>query len=139
MTLKEKQINAQVINIRANLHEIMKDIEPKGIYNKLVSLDTQIYKIKDIIKQSEVENLSLEEEPMEEIKNNKCDCLTKEYVPIRYEVIGYCRELNVGVSFTKQEIFARYDWVRNSGTRKSLAIKYCPFCGRKLYKTESEE
>ena len=76
---------------------------------------------------------------MEEIKNNKCDCLTKEYVPIRYEVIGYGRELNVGISFTEQEIFAHYDWVCNFGTRKSLAIKYCPFCGRKLYKPESEE
>ncbi len=53
LTDKEKQINAQVITIRANLHEIMKDIEPKGLYNKLVSLDREIYKIREIIKEEE--------------------------------------------------------------------------------------
>jgi hypothetical protein len=50
MTDKEKQINAQVIAIRANLHDIMKDIEPKGLYNKLVGLDRQVYKIREIVK-----------------------------------------------------------------------------------------
>lgn len=78
------------------------------------------------------------EEPTKEFKNDKCDCSTKDFVPIRYEVIGYGRELRVGVSFDKPEIFAHYDYACDSGTRKSLAIKYCPFCGRKLYKSESE-
>lgn len=58
MTDKEKQINLQVINIRANLHEIMKDIEPRGLYNKLVGLDRQVYKIREIVMQSEVEDES---------------------------------------------------------------------------------
>lgn len=69
---------------------------------------------------------------MKEFNNDKCDCLTKKYVPIRYEVVGYGRELNVGVSFVKREIFAHYDYACDSGNRESLAIKYCPFCGRKL-------
>lgn len=76
---------------------------------------------------------------MKEFKNDRCDCLTKEYVPIRYEVVGYGRELKVGVSFAKREIFAIYDYACDSGKRKSLAINYCPFCGRKLYKAEKEE
>ena len=50
LTDKEKQINAQVIDIRANLHEIMKDIESKELYNKLSDLDRQIYKIREIVK-----------------------------------------------------------------------------------------
>ena len=72
-------------------------------------------------------------------EDEKCDCLTKNYVPIRYEVVGYGRELNVGISFNKREIFASYDYACDSGRRKSLAIKYCPFCGRKLNIAESEE
>jgi hypothetical protein len=55
MTDKEKQINLQVIDIRASLHNIMKDIEPKELYNKLVDIDKQIYKIREIVMQSEVE------------------------------------------------------------------------------------
>jgi len=55
MTDKEKQINLQVIDIRANLHNIMKDIEPKELYDKLVDIDNQIYKIREILMQSEVE------------------------------------------------------------------------------------
>lgn len=55
MTDKEKQINLQVIDIRANLHNIMKDIEPKELYNKLVNIDKQIYEIREIVMQSEVE------------------------------------------------------------------------------------
>ena len=71
--------------------------------------------------------------------NDRCDCLTKEYVSICYEVVGYGRELNVGVSFVKREIFAHYDYACDSGDRKSLAIKYCPLCGRKLCKEEGAE
>ena len=56
MTDKEKQINLQVIDIRANLHNIMKDIESKELYNKLVDIDNQIYKIREIVMQSEVES-----------------------------------------------------------------------------------
>ena len=56
MTDKEKQINLQVIDIRANLHNIMKNIEPKELYNKLVDIDNQIYKIREIVMQSEVES-----------------------------------------------------------------------------------
>jgi hypothetical protein len=55
MTDKEKQINLQVIDIRANLHNIMKDIESKELYDKLVDIDNQIYKIREIVMQSEVE------------------------------------------------------------------------------------
>jgi hypothetical protein len=55
MTDKEKQINLQVIDIRANLHNIMKDIESKELYNKLADIDNQIYKIREIVMQSEVE------------------------------------------------------------------------------------
>ena len=55
MTDKEKQINLQVIDIRASLHNIMKDIEPKELYNKLVDIDRQIYKIREIVMQGEVE------------------------------------------------------------------------------------
>ena len=53
MTDKEKQINLQVIDIRANLHNIMKDIESKELYNKLVDIDSQIYKIREIVKSEE--------------------------------------------------------------------------------------
>lgn len=55
MTDREKQINLQVIDIRASLHNIMKDIEPKELYDKLVDIDKQIYKIREIVMQSEVE------------------------------------------------------------------------------------
>lgn len=55
MTDKEKQINLQVIDIRANLHNIMKDIGSKELYNKLVDIDKQIYEIREIVMQSEVE------------------------------------------------------------------------------------
>lgn len=55
MTDKEKQINLQVIDIRASLHNVMKDIEPKELYDKLVDIDKQIYKIREIVMQSEVE------------------------------------------------------------------------------------
>lgn len=83
---------------------------------------------------------ALTKESTIEIPNDKrCGCLTKEYVPVRYEVVGYGRELIVGVSFIKRQIFAKYDYACDSGTRKSLAIKYCPFCGRKLDKAESED
>ena len=49
LTEKEKEINMQVINVRANLHEIMRDIEPEGVYNKLVDIDRQVYKIREIL------------------------------------------------------------------------------------------
>lgn len=64
MTDKEKQINLQVIDIRASLHNIMKDIESKELYNKLVDIDNQIYKIREIVKSEE----SGEEPPIKEIK-----------------------------------------------------------------------
>ena len=51
MIEKEKQINLQVNAIRENLHEIMKDIEPRGLYNKLVGLDRQGYRIREILKE----------------------------------------------------------------------------------------
>lgn len=70
------------------------------------------------------------------MKKYKCICLTNNYVPVRYEVIGYGRSLNVGVSFKKREIAARYDYACDSGNTKSLGISYCPFCGRKLIESE---
>lgn len=54
MTDKEKQINAQVIDIRSSLNEITKDIESRELYDKLISLDNQIYKIREIIKAEEL-------------------------------------------------------------------------------------
>ena len=55
MTDKEKQINLQVLDIRASLHNIMKDIESKELYNKLVDIDKQIYEIREIVMHCDAE------------------------------------------------------------------------------------
>lgn len=69
----------------------------------------------------------------------ECVCLTEEFFPIRYEKIGYGRVLSVGLNFVKGEIYTDYYYHCDQNKRESVGIKYCPFCGRKLDKSESEE
>ena len=53
MTDKEKQINLQVLAISTKLHEIMQDIESEELFNKLVELDKQLYRIRKIVRDEE--------------------------------------------------------------------------------------
>ena len=71
-------------------------------------------------------------------EDDRCDCLTKDFIRIRNETVGYGRSLSVGLSFVKKEFYAYYDHACDSGTTKKLSIKFCPLCGRRL-DTESEE
>lgn len=65
-------------------------------------------------------------------EDDRCDCLTKDHITIRNEIIGYGRSLSVGLYFKKKEIGCWYDYVCDSGDYAKLPIKYCPLCGRKL-------
>ena len=49
MTEKEKNINLAVQMCRDTLHQIMREIEPKNLYEKCVALDKQLYAIKEIL------------------------------------------------------------------------------------------
>lgn len=65
-------------------------------------------------------------------EDDRCDCLTKDHISIRNETIGYGRSLSVGLSFVTKEFYAYYDHACDRGTRKTLSIKFCPLCGRRL-------
>lgn len=49
LTDKEKQINWQVLETSANLHEIMRDIKSEELFSKLVEIDKQLYRIRKTV------------------------------------------------------------------------------------------
>ena len=65
-------------------------------------------------------------------EDDRCDCLTKDYISIRDQTIGYGRSLSARLSFVNKEFYVYYDHACDSGTTKKLPIKFCPLCGRRL-------
>ena len=65
-------------------------------------------------------------------EDDRCDCLTKNYLSIRHEMIGRGREFSVKLLFKEKEISVYYDHYCDQGTEVNIPIQYCPLCGRKL-------
>ena len=64
--------------------------------------------------------------------DDRCLCQVEPYKRIQYRVIGYGRSFTVSLDFKKKKIYTWYDHACDQGTEKSLHIRYCPLCGRKL-------
>lgn len=65
-------------------------------------------------------------------EDNRCDCLTRTNIQIRYVILGYGRSIKVSLNFKKKQIFTWYDHACDCGTSENLPIKFCPLCGREL-------
>jgi hypothetical protein len=81
---------------------------------------------------SEIYDLRNNSEWVKVEEDNRCDCLTKDYIEIRHEIIGYGRSLNIGLKIPEREIYTYYDYCCDSGNKVCMPIKYCPLCGRRL-------
>ena len=49
MTSKEKEINSRLLQVRQGVLEVMKDIDSKELYDKLVKVDRDICEVRDFV------------------------------------------------------------------------------------------
>lgn len=59
MTNKEKEINLRLLQVRQGVLEVMKDIDSKELYDKLVKVDRDICEVRDFLTEKTNVNKSL--------------------------------------------------------------------------------